>query len=503
MTTAAHSPLSDLNGSPQHPSSHDVSLSTTVVVPCLNRAHFLRPTIDSILQQRGGRVECIVVDGGSTDGTQDILRSYGDRIQWVSEPDGGHAAAINKGWRMGGGDVVAWLNADDTFAHPDALATACDYLAQHPEVDVVYGECLEIDEAGTPVGRVYSRRFNLRDAVETCDHCVPQPAAFIRRATLERVGFLDESLHQKKDHELWLRIGLHGTIRFIPQVLACERNVPGLSFDVATAAPACLKITNRFFAQEQVPDEFWRRRSLITSNACLRACDYAFDGGPQWHTILRYASAALWHAPSNWREVIRRLNRYRLRRRPRRVDAMNDRALITMINGWLAPVIGSGSGLAVVYEQVESDLPLRLAAAGWGVTAMAPAHRRWGYKHPNLRFTRDPFPSVIRDFVDGPELLVVVLPGGKRDAATQRLLETAAATDASRLAIIAPCDLFNEMIPQHGAARPAAHQACFAVDRLGRWETHPNGQITALAQDERRWICAAMYDERHGNDDAS
>jgi glycosyltransferase involved in cell wall biosynthesis len=283
----------------------------TVVVPCLNRVAFLRPTLDSILGQDYPLVECIVVDGGSTDGTLDVLTSYGERIRWVSEPDGGHADAINKGWRRGRGEVLAWLNADDVWEVPSAARTAVEYLAAHPEVDVVYGDCGAIDAEGRPVGMTYLHEWDLASAVELCDHCIPQPAAFIRRSTLDRVGYLDTAFYQKKDHELWLRIGLVGTIRHIPQVTAHERQIRGLSYDAATAVPACLQVTRKFFSLDGVPEPLRRRKRRAISNSHLRGVDYAAIAGSARATMLRCAILGFLADPTNLLGSYRRLALYR------------------------------------------------------------------------------------------------------------------------------------------------------------------------------------------------
>ncbi len=279
----------------------------TVVVPCLNRAEFLRPTIESILSQDYASIECIVIDGGSSDGTIEILQSYGDRIRWVSEPDTGHANAINKGWRMGRGELLAWLNADDIWEKPGAAGIAVDYLRKHPEVGVVYGDCGVIDANGHKVGPCYLREWDLEYAVLNCDHCIPQPAAFVRRTVVEGVGWLNEEFYQKKDHELWLRIALVSKIVHIPRLLAHERNVRGLSFDAKTAAPACAQVTREFFTQRDVPSSLRVRRRRALSNSYLMGAEYALSGGPLWGTILSYTIYAGLIDPTNARRVVGRM----------------------------------------------------------------------------------------------------------------------------------------------------------------------------------------------------
>ncbi len=273
----------------------------SVVIPCLNRAHLLTPTIESVLQQDYPRIECIVVDGGSTDGTVDMLRQYGDRIRWVSEPDRGHADAINKGWRMSRGAVLAWLNADDVYIVPDAIRLVMEYLQQHPQVDLVYGDYGWIAEDGQVICDVVKPdEWNLVAAVKYCQHIIPQATAFMRRSILERVGWLDAEFALGIDHELWLRIGLVGTIQYSPIHIAYGRDCRGLS-QRADMGAAKVRVMEKFFRQPNLPAPFdlprFRRRAL--SNSYLVGGHYTWRSTRRAGLTLHYIAHALTTDPLN------------------------------------------------------------------------------------------------------------------------------------------------------------------------------------------------------------
>jgi glycosyltransferase involved in cell wall biosynthesis len=292
----------------------------SVVIPCLNSAQFVCQAIDSVLAQDHAPIECIVVDGGSTDGTLKLLERYADRIRWVSEPDRGHAHAINKGWGMSRGQVLAWLNADDCWVRPHAVRSAMDYLQRHDQVDVVYGDCLWIDSEGRTRGPVYAHPWDLQHAVEFADHCIPQPAAFIRRRILQKVGLLDERIFTK-DRELWLRIGRAGTIHHLPRPLAMARNTRGISDDGRRVAPAIVEVTRKFFACRPLPSGFDALRRRAMSNAYLRGAYYAYAGGRLWDVYASYVMRAAAADPTNLRHVMRHVGRYVCRSLLRKAQA--------------------------------------------------------------------------------------------------------------------------------------------------------------------------------------
>lgn len=253
----------------------------SVVVPCLNRASYLTPTIDSVLKQDYPNLECLVIDGGSRDGTLEILEGFGSRVRWVSEPDDGHADAINKGWKMSRGEILAWLNADDVYAATDAVRTAAAFLKSHPETDVVYGDHALISKDGKVVSDIIRHReWDLARAVKYCDHIITQPACFMKRSILEKVGWLDPSFRNCKDHELWLRIGRVGRITYLPVLLAYERQLPGLSRQT-DVSESKVRLTEKFFRQSDLPAPFnsgrFRRRAM--SNAHSMGSHYAWMGG--------------------------------------------------------------------------------------------------------------------------------------------------------------------------------------------------------------------------------
>jgi len=201
--------------------SRDLPL-VTVVTPSFNQGQFIEETILSVLNQDYPNIEYLIIDGGSTDNTLDVLRKYGERLVWVSEPDSGQSHAINKGFRMARGEILCWLNSDDTYA-PGAIRAAVDYLAAHPEVMLVYGEGNLIDSKGDFLQPFpYTRSFDLWALVYLIDFIL-QPTTFFRCTVLNEIGFLNERLHWCMDLEYWLRIGSRFRMAYVPYLMANAR----------------------------------------------------------------------------------------------------------------------------------------------------------------------------------------------------------------------------------------------------------------------------------------
>lgn len=193
----------------------------SVVVPSFQKGRFLRHALDSILSQDWPTLEVLVLDGGSTDGSVDVLRSYGDRIWYRSHPDGGQSSAINEGFRRSRGQFVAWLNADDVY-YPGAVRHAVATLREHPDAALVYGEGDLIDEHGAVLHRFPETvPFDLWRLANVADYIL-QPTVFFRREAIEGVE-IDERLQWGLDWDLWLRLGARHPLVRTPRVLAASR----------------------------------------------------------------------------------------------------------------------------------------------------------------------------------------------------------------------------------------------------------------------------------------
>jgi glycosyltransferase involved in cell wall biosynthesis len=210
----------------------------SIVTPSLNQGRFIDTAIESVAAQDYPRTEHLVMDGGSTDETLAVLARHSPPLRWVSEPDAGQTAALNRGFRLVSGEIVAWLNADDLLL-PGAVSAVVDVFRSDPEVMLVYGNGNFIDAAGRHVEPFrFSEPFNLRRLIEVHDYIL-QPAAFMRRSALEAVGHLDETLSWCMDWDLWIRIGERFRVRYLPIPLATAR----LHLDSKTSRAGLAKLS--------------------------------------------------------------------------------------------------------------------------------------------------------------------------------------------------------------------------------------------------------------------
>jgi len=191
----------------------------TIITPSFNQARYLEATIQSVLSQDYPRIEYMIVDGGSTDGSVDVIKKYESKLAWwVSEKDKGQTDAINKGFATAKGEILAWINSDDTY-EPGAVSAAVKYLQEHPEVGMVYGDCNFINESGRVVGKFRSAQTNYRLLRQGYAH-IPQQTMFLRADLWKKVGPLDPSFYFAMDYDLWTRIASRSEIKYVPQTWA-------------------------------------------------------------------------------------------------------------------------------------------------------------------------------------------------------------------------------------------------------------------------------------------
>ena len=187
----------------------------SIVTPSFNQARYIEATIRSVLTQDYPAVEYIIVDGGSSDGAVDIIRSHADQLAWwVSEKDKGQTDALNKGFAQATGQILAWINSDDTY-EPGAISAAVAYLTAHPEVGVVYADTHFIDEKSRVIGKFPAALTDYPRLRQGYVH-VPQQATFFRAELWQQVGPLDPDFYFAMDYDLWVRLAKRTKFAYLP-----------------------------------------------------------------------------------------------------------------------------------------------------------------------------------------------------------------------------------------------------------------------------------------------
>lgn len=223
----------------------------TVITPSFNQGHFIRRTIESVLNQDYPNLEYIVIDGGSNDETLSILKSYETRLQWISEEDRGQTHAINKGLERATGTILAYLNSDDIY-YPQTLLTVGAHFTKHTDTHWLTGNYEIIDSNDNPItthGIVKNyKRFMLRFysyfLLKITNSLIPQPSTFWSREATERVGGFNESLRYCMDYDYWLRLGAHYPLVILNDCLS--------GFRVHEQSKSTLDYTDQFIEELEV-----------------------------------------------------------------------------------------------------------------------------------------------------------------------------------------------------------------------------------------------------------
>ena len=253
------------------------ALKYSVVTPTLNQGHFLKETIQSVQDQKYPFKEHIVVDGGSSDDTFSILKDNEDHLKWASLPGLGQSGAINHGWKISTGDILSWLNSDDLLV-PGALEKVSETFETHPDVDIIYGDCLYIDRHGGFISQYPTQPFNYETLVRKAITYIPQPSTFMRRKVFERLGGTDEKLSYVMDLDYWMRAGLYFEFLHLPEVLSKLRlhseakSVAKLS----KFAKEIISVYEAYFSREDLPPHIRALKRTGLRNAYFVAAHYCF-----------------------------------------------------------------------------------------------------------------------------------------------------------------------------------------------------------------------------------
>lgn len=265
----------------------------TVITPAYNQGIFLRETIESVLAQDYPNIELYVINDGSTDNTEEILKEYTGRIKWETQKNMGQTPTINKGWNLTNGEIITWLNSDDTYL-PGAVRKGVEYLLSHPETGVVYGDTLVTESDGSPREKSKDQSsFDYFLFVKNCDNCIVQPSSFIRRDVIKKVSDLDPVYYYFMDWDFWLRAGLYFKIDYIPELLSTYR-MHAESKTVAQskkAAPELEYMYNKYFSREDIPEKIKKVQKSAMMNMYFRTAGYYLIGGDKENAAIMASKA--------------------------------------------------------------------------------------------------------------------------------------------------------------------------------------------------------------------
>jgi GT2 family glycosyltransferase len=286
----------------------------SIITPSYNQAAYLEQTIQSVLTQDYPRIEYIVVDGASTDGSVEIIKKYAMESDsllfnqkqasgthkinyWVSEKDKGQAEAINKGFARATGDVIAWLNSDDYYL-PGTVSAVMKVFEENPDVVLVYGNMLAVDENGKTFNTLTYKQLTLQDLL--CFQIIGQPAVFMRRSALQKTNGLDLTFHFLLDHHLWIQIAQHGRILHVPQTWSAAR----YHAEAKNRAKAAEFGREAFRILDWVKSQPGYRGSMVGVERRARAsanrvdARYLLDGGQPAKALSAWARAFFIHPPT-------------------------------------------------------------------------------------------------------------------------------------------------------------------------------------------------------------
>jgi glycosyltransferase involved in cell wall biosynthesis len=277
----------------------------TVITPSFNQVDYLEQSMRSVLEQGYPNLEYFVMDGGSTDGSVELIEKYAPRLAgWVSEPDRGQADGVNKGLARAQGEIIGWLNSDDLYL-PGAILGAVQTFQANPQAGMVFSDVQAIDAAGRVTNVMRYGNWGLEDLMTF--HIIGQPGVFIRRRVLEGVGMLDLRYRFLLDHQLWLRLAQVAPMVHVRAVWAAGRFHPAAK-NVAQAprfGSEAYAIVDWMRTQPALAEPFSRLEKRIQAGAHRMNARYLLDGGLARESLRSYRLSFRAHAPTALSEAHR------------------------------------------------------------------------------------------------------------------------------------------------------------------------------------------------------
>lgn len=277
----------------------------SIVTPSFNQAKYLEQTIQSVLSQEYPSIEYLIVDGGSTDGSTDIIKNYSDRLAWwVSEKDRGQADAVNKGFAKAQGKYCGWVNSDDLYV-PDAIQQAVTILEQNADVGFVFGDVKSIDENTHTTNIMRYGNWKLEDLMRF--NIIGQPGVFFRKDLWDRVGGLDINYHFLLDHHLWLRLAVEAGMVYSGKIWAAARfhsaakNVANTSMFGVEA----IRLAQWISESPKFSDRWEENKNKVWAGAFRIKARYLLDGGNSKESIKAYWSGLKLDPKTIWPEIHR------------------------------------------------------------------------------------------------------------------------------------------------------------------------------------------------------
>ncbi|GIV76552.1 MAG: hypothetical protein KatS3mg050_0946 [Litorilinea sp.] len=252
----------------------------SIVTPSYNQGRFIEETIRSVLLQGYPDLEYIIIDGGSTDESVEVIRKYEPWLAyWVSEPDRGQSHAINKGFGKARGEIIAWLNSDDVYL-PGTFGKVVSQFNREQTAGLIYARARICDQNRFPTGQLVGRKFSIDQLFEGRNP-VAQPSAFFRHDCFRRVSGLNENFHFAMDHDLWIRMGLLSKAIFVDDVWSEFRTHP-----VAKSSSGRLYFEEEIYQSvhhiinsKNVPPGLFRERRSVLGTLLLRLAIYSHGHG--------------------------------------------------------------------------------------------------------------------------------------------------------------------------------------------------------------------------------